>query len=153
MRISVRVGALSLGLAAAVALGVLPLAAQEPEAAPSRPAAKAADTAAPKKAADPSRRVPNYFGQVGLTTEQKEEIYRVRARHQERIDALQKQLTEARARMMTECEAVLNPSQRQMLDAQRETAAQARKAKAQAAGTPATPVTPATPPRTPGLGS
>ena len=53
----------------------------------------AATTARPK--ADTSRRVPNHFGQVGLTPAQRESIYKIRKAHQEKIDALKAQIVEA----------------------------------------------------------
>ena len=55
---------------------------------------------------DASRRVPSHFGQVGLTPEQRERIYKVQAKHHENIDELQKQLDNARLEMMKECEAM-----------------------------------------------
>ena len=69
MRITVRIG-----VAAAVmtVLGVLPLVAQE-----KKPDSTPAET---KRTNDPSRRVPVYFGQIGLTPEQRESIYKVRAK-------------------------------------------------------------------------
>ena len=85
---------------------------------------------AEKKAADPSRRVPPLFGQIGLTPEQKEEIYKIRAKHQAQIESLQKQIAQLQAEMLAECEAVLTDSQKQLLALRREAAARARKAKA-----------------------
>jgi hypothetical protein len=54
--------ALGLGMSAALTLAAVPLLAQEPDAA--RPAPAPAVNV--KRPFDPSRRVPDYFGQIGL---------------------------------------------------------------------------------------
>jgi hypothetical protein len=108
--------------------GGWPLLAQESKQAKAQPKAKAA-----KKPVDPSRRVPNYFGQLGLTDEQKESIYKIQAKHQPRIEALEKQLDEIRAQSLKECEAALTDTQRKMLAERRTIAAEARTKKAAAA--------------------
>lgn len=89
--------------------------------------AKAESRAKPaKRAFDPTRRVPNYFGQLGLTDAQREAIYKIQAEHQPRIEELEKQLEEVRADSLKECEAVLNEAQRKMLTERRSAAAGAR---------------------------
>jgi hypothetical protein len=85
-----------------------------------------------KRSADPARRVPAFFGQIGLTPEQRENIYEIRGKHQARIDELEMQIDRAQAEMLVECEAVLTDSQKQML-AQRRKAANTGK-KAQTSG-------------------
>jgi hypothetical protein len=122
-----RVRALALGFAAVVGLGSIPLVAQEPS--PGKPA-DAATAPAATKTSDPTRRVPSFFGQIGLTPEQKEEIYKIRARHQARITDLQKQVAKAQAELLAECESVLNDTQKKLLSYRREAAAKARKAAA-----------------------
>ena len=125
--------AFGLALASAVVLGAPLLAAEEPA------GGKPADSAplpALKKTVDPSRRVPAFFGQVGLTAEQKEEIYKIRARRQAQIEALHKQLSQVNAEVLTECETVLNHSQKQLLALRRDAAAQAKAAKAASVVTP-----------------
>lgn len=102
---------------AVVFLGWLPLLAQEPA------AKKPADPAAKKKT-DPSRRVPAYFGQIGLTTEQRASIYGIQAKHLEKIHALQKQLADERTAMLAECEATLSETQRKLYDNLRKAAAE-----------------------------
>ncbi len=112
-----------LGVSGVVSLGAFRLAAQEP--------AKADDAAKPaaaKKAVDPSRRVPPFFGQIGLSPEQKEEIYKVRGKHQEKIDALEKQIATIRGEMMAECESKLTDTQKQALESRR-ASAESKKAK------------------------
>ena len=75
---------------------------------------KDAPTATAKK--DASRRVPRHFGKVGLTDDQKEQIYKIQAKHHEKIAELQKQLDHMRAELTTECEAVLTPEQHKLLE-------------------------------------
>ncbi|MCA1687001.1 MAG: hypothetical protein LC745_13735 [Planctomycetia bacterium] len=120
-------------LASAVGLAALPLAAQEPTGSKPADGTKAPVT---KKAVDPSRRVPPHFGQIGLTPEQKEEIYKIRARHQAQIDSLQKQVARAQAEMLAECESHLTESQKQLLTHRRDAAARAKQAKAATTETP-----------------
>ncbi len=118
-----------------LAVGTLaPLSAQDP-------ATTKADAKPARKPYDPARRVPPYFGQVGLSSDQKESIYKVRARHLEKIDALQKQLDEAKAAMMADCEALLTDAQRKLLADRRADARQ--KAQARTAAAKAEPKKPA----------
>jgi hypothetical protein len=120
--------ALASGLVCAGVLGLGAMsAAQEPA------AGKSADAAPAKKSNDPTRRVPPFFGQIGLTPEQKEEIYKIRAKNQQKIDDLQKQLAKAQAEMLKECETVLNDTQKKLLENRRELAAKAKKAAAKPA--------------------
>ena len=109
-----RGGAMGLGMAVLVALGTIPLVAQEPSPSPktSRP-----DTSATRRA--PARRVPTHFGQLGLTPEQREAIYHIQAKHQAKIADLEEQIAAAKVQMMTECEAVLTQGQKQMLEQRR----------------------------------
>ena len=96
------------------------LVAQEPNAAKS-------DAPAAKRTSDPSRRVPPFFGQIGLTTEQKESIYKIRGKHQAKIDELEKQIDELQAQMLAESESVLTDDQKQMLAQRRKTASTGKK--------------------------
>lgn len=97
----------AIGLSCTLILGTISLSAQDdPKPAPA-PAAKA-----PR---DPARRVPPLFNQVGVTGEQKEKIYALRAKHQSRIATLKAQLDEARKVELAECEAVLTDAQRDQL--------------------------------------
>jgi Spy/CpxP family protein refolding chaperone len=77
---------------------------------------KPATPIAPKKKGDPSRRVPDYFGQIGLTPAQKDTIYQVRKKHQETIDGLRKQISESESKSLAECEAVLTETQKKLLE-------------------------------------
>jgi len=92
----------------------LPLRAQDPAA---RKPAEAQDRPSPVvKKVEPSARVPDYFGQIGLTPEQRAEVYKVRKTHRERIDALKQQIAEAEAKSLAECEAVLTDTQKKLLE-------------------------------------
>jgi hypothetical protein len=102
--------------------GGLPLIAQESGKVPAE--AQAKKTA--KRAPDPTRRVPDYFAQIGLSDDQRESIYKIRAKHQPRIDELEKQLVEARAQMVRDCETVLTETQKKMLNERRAGAAESR---------------------------
>jgi hypothetical protein len=79
MSIRNRTSALAFGLvfAAVVASGTIALPAQEPAPGNSTGPVKSPAT---KRVVDPSRRVPSFFGQIGLTAEQKETTIRNRAR-------------------------------------------------------------------------
>ncbi|HEY2157368.1 MAG TPA: hypothetical protein VGH33_17200, partial [Isosphaeraceae bacterium] len=79
------------------------------------PAAEKPAAASAKKS-DPSRRVPNHFGQVGLTPEQRESIYKIRKAHYEKLEALRAEMAEIEAKSMSECEAVLTETQRKLLE-------------------------------------
>ena len=97
-----------------------PLSAEDsPSATPSPSGAVPPASASAKPAPDPSRRVPPHFAKVGLSPDQREAIYKVRAKHQEAIDAARKQLERERATMMAECEAVLTSEQKTALEQHR----------------------------------
>jgi hypothetical protein len=88
---------------------------------------------------DPTRRVPNYFGQLGLSEAQKESIYKIQAKHQPTIDALERQLEDLRARSLKECESVLTDAQKRMLAERRAHAAEARAKRSSGANAEAKP--------------
>ena len=127
---TVRFGVLAAGAVAVMMVGTYPLGAQEAK--PS-PKAESAGRPAAKRLLDTSRRVPPFFAQLGLTPEQREDIYTIRRKHQEKIDALAKQLADVRAEMLTECETILDDTQKQMLATRRNTRRPATKAQASAA--------------------
>ena len=109
MTIRKRSGAVALGLAAVVLMGQLPLNAQEPgQTKPATPSAK--------KKQDRSHRVPDYFGQIGLTTEQRAGIYGIQGKRIEKIEALEKQIAAEKADMLAECEGLLTETQKKLLD-------------------------------------
>ena len=124
----------TLAISAFLVAGIVPIFAQEPKT--ETPQAAAPATISPsKKAYDPSRRVPDYFGQIGLTPEQKETIYKIRAKHAEKIDALKKQIAETQAAMLAECESQLTESQKKQLEFRRVNAAKGKKAQGTQADT------------------
>ena len=98
-----RVGGMFLGLALIGTMGLLPSLAQDP-----------AEKAEPASRA--SRRVPAYFSKVGLTPDQREKIYAIRAKNAQQIDALKHQIEDLQAKEMTECEGVLEAPQKRLLD-------------------------------------
>src|SRR4051812_46529050 len=121
MPISSPMRAVRAGLATAALMAAGTLIAQEtttPK--PSNPAPAA------RRGGDPARRVPDYFGQIGLTPEQREAIYKIRGKHQAKIDELERQIDEIQAQTLVECEGVLTDTQKQML-AQRRKAGGATK--------------------------
>jgi hypothetical protein len=109
------------GLAMVVLLAAGTLIAQEPGATSKSVPAKG------KSARDPSRQVPSYFGQIGLTDEQRESIYKIRGKHMTKIDELEKQIDEIQALMLDECEGVLTDTQKQMLAQRRKAATEKKK--------------------------
>jgi hypothetical protein len=96
-----RCAAIGLGMALVLGGGVAGLVAQEPGQVP------------PK--GSPARRVPPYFGQVGLTPQQREQIYLIRAKYADRLAQLKQQMEALQSQEMAECEAVLNEQQRAAL--------------------------------------
>lgn len=91
------------------------------------------------KGASPYRRLPSYFGQIGLNEKQKESVYEVRGRCRAEIEALTLKIEALKERERAECEAILTDGQRRLLNATREAAGRARAARkaATGAGTPA----------------
>lgn len=122
MKIACRCGAAGVRLVTVVLLGVLPLGAQE--ATPARPSGGAALS---KRIHDPSRRVPDYFGEIGLTSDQKEAIYKIRGKHLHQIEDLEKQIAQSKAQMLAECETLLTDTQKQLLAHRRRAASETTK--------------------------
>ena len=69
---------------------------------------------------DRSRRVPPYFAQIGISDDQREAIYKIQSKHAPRLEALEKQLADARAESLAECEAILTAPEKQALEQKRE---------------------------------
>ncbi len=124
MSIAGRAGMAGTFLAILITLGVRPSGGQESP--PSKEAGKAGAPAA-KRAYDPARRVPAYFGQIGLTPEQKESIYKIRAKHQQQVAALERQIALIHSQTLAECESVLTETQKQLLENRRRAAGSAAK--------------------------
>jgi Spy/CpxP family protein refolding chaperone len=124
-----RATAVVCGLTIVLATSLLAARAQEPKG--DQPGAGSASPSA-KRTYDPSRRVPDHFGQIGLSAQQRESIYKIREKHQPKIDALERQLREVRAQVLAECEGILTVSQKQILEQRRQAAGEARKSRATA---------------------
>ena len=60
-------------------------------------------------------RLPRNYGKIGLTETQRKSIYEIVGRYEAQIDELEKKIAELKAKESSECEAVLNPNQRQSL--------------------------------------
>src|SRR5690606_38258606 len=63
----------------------------------------------------PFRRVPNYFAKVGLSEQQRSDIYIIRGRYQAKIAELKLQIEQMAQEEMSECESLLTESQRKLL--------------------------------------
>lgn len=81
----------------------------------------------------PSRRLPNYYGQLDLTDEQKTKVYAVQDKYEGQIDALEKQIEDLKAKRAVESEAVLTADQKKKLLTAMEEAKAKGKAKKKAA--------------------
>jgi type IV secretory pathway VirB10-like protein len=92
--------------------------------------AKSAGRVAPP---DPTHRVPPGYSKLGLTDQQKEDIYAIQGKYYPQLQGLEKQLSALRDKRDAETEKVLTPKQRQLLEQQRKAAADARKAAKKAA--------------------
>ena len=102
--------------AVATTLTVLGLVASFERSGAQEPAgAKPAEPAAKKKH-DAARRVPPYFGQIGLTAEQRASIYGIQTKRYEKIDALEQQIATEKAEMLAQCEGALTETQKKLLE-------------------------------------
>lgn len=107
----------------------------------SKPGQTAAKTEAVRKA--PAGRLPNYFGRLGVSNEQRQRIYAIQADYKNEIDALQKQIDDLVAKRDQEIQAILTDIQREQLkkliaeaEARREAAAKTREEQRQASNAP-----------------
>jgi TolA-binding protein len=128
MRLRCQKLGLVLGTAVLVTLAAWPLGAQEPKKADVKPATPATSTTA-GKVSDPTPRVPAYFGQIGLTKDQREAILKIQEKHLQQIGELQKQVAQIRSDMLAECDKVLTDTQKQMVETRRRAAAEKKKAR------------------------
>lgn len=132
--LSSRIVAAGLSVGSLLLLVAIPVAAQQ---APSSTTSPKPEASATKATSNTQRRVPPYFGQIGLSQEQKDSIYQVVAKHQSRIEELKKELAEANTKMVEECESLLDDAQKKSLEGRRRSAAEAAKARASAKATKA----------------
>ena len=92
-----------------------------------KPAAgKSTKKRATKKRRKARGRVPNYYGQIGLSPEQRKKIYAVQKQYRSQFQDLFKQLRALRAKQQAEIDAVLTPEQIAKLKALRDAAAKKR---------------------------
>ena len=120
--------------AAVLAVAGRPDRSSEAQSATIQPALRLAQAAAAQPAAGPQvkpattgpRRVPAYYGQVGLSSKQREMIYSLQAAYAEQIEELERRLEALKARRDEEIEAVLTPQQKGRLGQLREAAAKRR---------------------------
>jgi hypothetical protein len=118
MTIRKQAGAVILSTLAAAMMGGLPLAAQEPAAPKTAPAAT--------QKQERVRPVPTYFGQIGLTAQQRAGIHEIQSKRRDKIDALEKQIAEEKAAMLADCVGVLTDVQKKLLENLRTAAVAAR---------------------------
>ena len=73
------------------------------------------------------RRVPNYYGQIGLAKKQREKIYEIQEGYFNEISALQEKIEELEQKRDTEVYGVLSDAQKKIVGRLREAAAKKRK--------------------------
>lgn len=88
------------------------LPAQKKEAGKAEATAKETKPAAKKS----KGRLPNHFGKLNLSDEQRDKIYKIQASYKSEIDSLKKQLAELNKKKDAEIATVLEPSQKSILD-------------------------------------
>lgn len=94
---------------------------------------KPAEEAPKENARKPPRgRVPNGFGKIGISEQQKEEIYEIQARYRDQVDALLVQLEELKSQEAEEIVNILTDDQKEALKKYRAGAAAKRKTSATA---------------------
>jgi Spy/CpxP family protein refolding chaperone len=123
---------LLLGLSISVMTGTETLA-QAPAKSKDTAKVPATKTSEPAKAAAEFRRVPQYFGQVDLSDEQREKLYSIREKNSKKLDQLEAELVALRATILSDSEAVLTPAQRTILNKLRGEAKAKASAKSKAA--------------------
>jgi len=78
-------------------------------------AAKKSTKAEAKPAGDAKRRLPRYYGTLGLTDAQREKIYGVQAKYRPEIEKLEKQLADVRAKQEADLRKILSTEQKKQL--------------------------------------
>ncbi|HBN75975.1 MAG TPA: hypothetical protein DD473_09175 [Planctomycetaceae bacterium] len=81
----------------------------------SAPAQKMKSAAAPTTARSKNR-LPNYYGQIGLSDEQRTKIYGIQAEFRTKSEELIRQLEDMRTEETLEIQSVLTPEQRTELN-------------------------------------
>jgi hypothetical protein len=87
-----------------------------------KPAAKVSKESAAKSAdkgtagaKEGKRRLPRYYGRLGLSEAQREKIYDVQSKYESDIDKVEKQLADLKSRQEADCRKVLNADQKKQL--------------------------------------
>lgn len=81
---------------------------------------KAAKAEGAKKVAKSGDRLPAGFGKIGVSEDQRKKIYEIQKKYDDQIGALQKQITDLRAKEKADLEAVLTADQKKALQAANE---------------------------------
>lgn len=110
---------LSLMVCGLVAFGIVEMSARTAVIAQEsgKAAAKSEKGEGAKKAAKPGDRLPPNYTKIGISDEQRKKIYDVQNKYEDQITALEKQITELKAKQKAEVEALLTPEQKKSLDA------------------------------------
>jgi Spy/CpxP family protein refolding chaperone len=80
-------------------------------------AAAAKEEAKPDAKDGKKGRLPAQYGKLGLTDAQKTKVYGVQGKYEDQLDALEKQISDLKAKRDQEVEAVLTADQRKILKA------------------------------------
>lgn len=97
------------------ALVLLPLSYAQDAKKTDAPKAAAKDTAGKKDRAEPRGRVPNFYGQLGLSDEQKTKIYAIQEKTDAAVAPLQKQISDLRAKEDADINLILTDAQKKQL--------------------------------------
>jgi hypothetical protein len=79
-------------------------------------------------------RLPQYYGQIGLSAKQRKDIYAIQISYRERLQKLEQQLRDLRAKQSSEIEAVLTSEQKKKHSDLLEAARKKRKARSNKRG-------------------
>jgi len=60
-------------------------------------------------------RLPNNYGKIGVTSEQRQKIYKIQAKYRDQMEVLQKQLQDLRKQRDAEVHGVLTDKQKKLL--------------------------------------
>ena len=74
-------------------------------------------------------RLPNYYKKSGVTKKQTEQIYSIQVSYREKIESLEEQLADLKAKRSAEIEAILTPEQKKKVEQFQEAARKKREAR------------------------
>ena len=104
-----------------LAYGVAPLLIAQEAGKEAAKSEKGEKKGAKKEGKADSQSLPDHFGKVGLSDEQKKKIYAIQDQYEIEIKDLQKKLADLKTKQIAECEAVLTAAQKQSLQEHAET--------------------------------